>query len=42
LKLAIDASPQYAQSDVFDIERGDDLVRVLQILRQFSQVVSSR
>jgi hypothetical protein len=42
LKLAIDAVPQYAQSDVFDIERGDDLVRVLQILRQLSQVVSSR
>jgi hypothetical protein len=42
LKLAIGASPQYAQSDMFDIERGDDLARVLQILKQIGQVVSSR
>jgi hypothetical protein len=42
LKLAIEPSPQYAQSDMFDIERGDDLARVLQILKQIGQVVSSR
>jgi hypothetical protein len=42
LKLAFGASPQYAQSDVFDIERGDDLMRVLQILKQLGRVVSSR
>jgi hypothetical protein len=42
LKLAFGASPQYAQSDVFDIERGDDLARVLQILKQLGRVVSSR
>jgi hypothetical protein len=42
LKLAIGASPQYAQSEMFDIERGDDLARVLQILKQIGQVVSSR
>ncbi len=42
LKLAFGPTPQYAQSDVFDIERGDDLARVLQILKQLGQVVSSR
>jgi hypothetical protein len=42
LKLAFGASPQYTQSDVFDIERGDDLARVLQILKQLGRVVSSR
>jgi hypothetical protein len=39
LKLAFGASPQYAQSDVFDIERGDDLARVLQILKQLGQAI---
>jgi hypothetical protein len=39
LKLAFGASPQYAQSDMFDIERGDDLARVLQILKQLGQTV---
>jgi hypothetical protein len=41
LKLAFGAGPQYAQSDVFDIERGDDLARVLQILKQIDQVVQA-
>jgi hypothetical protein len=39
LKLTVGATPQYGQSDVFDIERGDDLERVLQILKQLGQVV---
>jgi hypothetical protein len=39
LKLTVGATPQYGQSDVFDIERGDDLARVLQILKQLGQVV---
>jgi hypothetical protein len=39
LKLAFGASPQYAQSDVFDIERGDDLARVLQILKQLGRAI---
>jgi hypothetical protein len=40
LKLAMGPTPQYAQSDVFDIEREDDLARVLQILKQLGQVIA--
>jgi hypothetical protein len=37
LKLAIGDNPQYAQSDVFDIERSNDLAMVLAILKQLGQ-----
>ncbi|NJM49350.1 MAG: restriction endonuclease subunit R [Alkalinema sp. RU_4_3] len=39
LKLVMASMPQYGQSDVFDIERGDDLAMVLQILKQLGQRV---
>jgi hypothetical protein len=39
LKLMMAPIPQYAQSDLFDIERGDDLARVLQILKQLGQTL---
>jgi hypothetical protein len=40
LKLLLGTKPQYAQSDVFDIERGDDLARVLQILKRISGAIA--
>jgi hypothetical protein len=39
LKLTTEPTPQYAQSDAFDIERGDDLAQVLQILQQLGQTI---
>ena len=39
LKLTTAPRPQYAQSDGFDIERGDDLAQVLQILQQLGQII---
>jgi hypothetical protein len=41
LKLVFGSTPQYGQSDVFDIERGDDLARVLQILKRLGQVAKN-
>jgi hypothetical protein len=39
LKLVVEPTPRYAQSDVFDIDRGDDLAQVLQILKQLGQTI---
>ncbi len=39
LKLITTLTPQYAQSDAFDIERGNDLAQVLQILQQLGQTI---
>lgn len=40
LKLTQQPNPQYAQSKPFDLEDGEDLYRVLQVLKRLAEVVS--